>query len=409
MGVVSCPSTPIASLWDVPPHIPFHNRSRPEYVNGPFPSHGPKMTRTPTARNRLAPMAAVLCAAILPPWLAHEMTAGGKDASKEQGMATVAPAVTEAPLPGTGSTPLEIVEEGDLVRVVLHALGKSRVPRHPLRICALDYVDELTAIGTPLVAATCNSDGHFLDYLEDDLDGVVPICQMMGIMQPDFETLIEVAPDLIISSNPDPQTYRQLSKIAPVVVLTDGAKNARQRLLDLGELVGRRRQAEARQAWYDAKVEAAREALHEKVGDARVVFFRVFGKQYYIHGHTRGGLVLYDELELTAPSLIDSSPRGFLLSPEALLDLDAQYVFVAAERTNGSCRTWRELLDHPAWQRVPAVSESHVYWLEDRHHWLVLGLRAKARMIDEVLNNLAPESLEAVNRRADAALAREGA
>ena len=346
-------------------------------------------------------IALVLCA-VVPPlaasWLVTtRMDRGSAKASE-----------SESERPASGARPLEILKEGEDTRVVRHALGTCRIPRRPQRVCALGYLDELLSIGVKLAAASCSSDGQFPDYLEDRLEGVVGISQLMGIMQPDFETLITVHPDLIISSNPDPQTYRQLSKIAPVVILTDGEKHGRQRLLDLGELVGRQRQAEVRLAWYDGKLAAARQVLHNKIGDSKVVFFRVFGKQYYIHGHTRGGLLLYDGLGLTPPTLIKASPRGFMLSPEALLDLDADYVFVASERSKGSSRTWQELLDHPAWQRVPAVRSNRVYWLEDRHHWLVLGVLAKSRMIDEVLASLAPESLETIACQSDPVLGPEG-
>ena len=313
----------------------------------------------------------------------------------------------DVPKPGSRDCPLEIVEQGEDYRIVRHVLGISKVPREPQQVCALSYIDELLAIGLKPVAASCNN-GRFPDYLEARLDGVIGIAQMMGVAQPDFETLITVQPDLIITANPDPQTYRQLSKIAPVVVLTDNGKDNGQRLLDLGELVARRSEAEARQAWYKAKVRAARESLQAKIGKHRVAFFRVFGKQYYIHGHTRGGVVLYDELGLTPPTLIDSFARGCMLSPEALLDLNADYVFVATERSKGTFRTWQELLDHPAWQRVPAVRGDHVYWLATYHQWLVPGILAKSRMIDEVLQSIAPESLEEVNAQANLALQTKG-
>ena len=330
-----------------------------------------------------------------------------KESSKAEQILPLISSSGDAPRPGSKDCPLEVVESGDGHRVVRHVLGTSLVPCKPKRVCALGYVDELLAIGVKPFAASC-SHGHFPDYLEDRLDGVIGIAQMMSVGQPDFETLVTVQPDLIITSNPDPQMYRQLSKIAPVVVLTDNGNDNGQRLLDLGELVARRAEAEARLAWYRAKVQTASNVLHEKIGDRCVAFFRVFGKQYYIHGHTRGGSVLYDELGLTPPSLIDSHERGCMLSPEVLLDLNAEYVFVAAEKTKGTFRTWQELLDHPAWQRVPAVRDEQVFWLDSFHQWLVPGLLAKSQMIDEILRSIAPESIEVVNSQADLAMWAKG-
>ena len=287
-------------------------------------------------------------------------------------------------------------------RVVRHVLGTVTIPRCPRRVCALSYVDELVAIGAKPFAASCSS-GRFLDYLEDRLQGVIRINQMLGVAQPDFETLTEISPDLIVTGNPDPQTYRQLSKIAPTVVLTSDDGDDRERLLLLGELVGKRTEAEAALVRYEAKIRAAGEVLRRKIGDRGVAFFRVFGKQYYIHGHTRGGIVLYDLLGLNPPALISTFPKGCMLSSEMLLKLDADYVFVAAENTKGTLRTRRTLQDHPAWRRVPAVHEGRVYDLTVQHQWLVPGLLARSQMIDEILQSIAPESLEAVRREADAA------
>ena len=304
--------------------------------------------------------------------------------------------------PGSGSRAVEIVDQGADYRVVRHALGTTRVPASPRRLCALGYLDELLAIGVkPMAASSFN--GHFPDYLEDQLDGVTDIPQMYGNWQPNFEAILAAQPDLILTSNSDPQTYRQLSKIAPVVVLTNSGQHCRERLLDVGLVLGCQHQAEVRAAWYDAKIRAAQEALGDKMGDRKVAFFRIFGKQYYIHGRSRGGLVLYDDLKLNPPTLLAGGARGMMLSPEALLDLDADYIFIAAERSKGTYRSLDQLLDHPAWQRVPAVRSSHVVRLHSFHQWLVAGVLGKALIVDEILAAVAPEALDEVNARAESA------
>lgn len=291
--------------------------------------------------------------------------------------------------PGSGATPLVVEPDGANYRVT-HSMGTVFVPAHPRRICSLGFTDELLAIGVKPVAASCTN-GKFPDYLVDWLDGVIGINHLMGIAQPNFETLVNVRPDLIISSTGDPQTYRQLSKIAPVVVLESDSDCNRQRLLDLGELLGHRKIAERQIATFEDCVNRARILLHERIGERKVAFFRIHGKQFYIHGHTRGGIMLYDELGFTPPSLIEGSRRGFVLSPEALLQLDAEYIFVAAEHNPGAQRSWKSVGSHPAWMRVPAVRNGQVYSLSDQHQWLIPGFLAKSRMLKEILQALAPD------------------
>ncbi|QDT41987.1 putative siderophore-binding lipoprotein YfiY precursor [Gimesia alba] len=294
--------------------------------------------------------------------------------------------------PGMGKTPLLVTSKGNELSVT-HQMGTVLVPRQPERICSLAFTDELLAIGVKPAAASCMN-GSFSDYLAQRLEGVVGINQLMGVAQPNFETLATVQPDLIISSSGDPQTYNQLSRIAPVVVMAGDGDNNRQRVLDLGALLGRREIAVQTVAAYDARIQQAKQVLQAKIGNRKVAFFRIFGKQFYIHGHTRGGVMLYDELELAAPGLIENSPRGFMLSPESLLQLDAEFIFVAAEANQGAQRSWSTLLSHPAWQRVPAVQTGQVYSLTDQHQWLRPGFLAKSQMLDEILHAIAPETME---------------
>ena len=148
--------------------------------------------------------------------------------------------------PGAGARPIEVVNEGEGYRVVRHAAGTTRVPARPRRICALSSADELIAIGLKPVAHSIH-DGNFPDYLVSALEGVPWIPNVYGADLPNMEAIIGVHPDLIITRTTSRQTYRQLSKIAPVVVLLDHLENYRQRVLDVGAIVGRPR--EARLAW----------------------------------------------------------------------------------------------------------------------------------------------------------------
>ncbi|PQO35610.1 ABC transporter substrate-binding protein [Blastopirellula marina] len=304
--------------------------------------------------------------------------------------------------PGADGEPIIITPSNEHQTLVKHLLGETVVPNKPQRICALAFTDELLAIGVQPAAAACSANG-FSDYLRTQMDGVAPIHQLMGTMFPDLEAIVRLQPDLILTSNADPQTYAQLSKIAPVVVLQRSDWSDRIRILDVGRLVGREAEAETVLAAYEAKSAAAKETLRQKIGDQPVSFFRVFGRQMYIHGHTRGGLLLYDELGLQPPKILENSPRGYLLSPETLLELDAQHLFVAAERNLGAQRSWDGLLEHPAWKRVPAVQQGNVYPIDQQHPWLVPGIQGKSRMIDEIVTALAPESLDEIQAAGDAA------
>ena len=308
--------------------------------------------------------------------------------------------------PGAGSRPVEVVEEGDGFRVVRHAAGTTRIPAHPRRICALAAADELLAIGVTPVAHSI-SDGNFPDYLASALEDVPWIPNVDGGQLPNMEAILRVHPDLILTRTRSRQTYRQLSKIAPVVVLLDHMVHYRQRVLDVGAIVGRRREAEARVAWYNAKVAAAKEVLRRRLGDQTMAVMRIRPKTYRLYGDSKGGdhvqPLLYGDLEVKRPKLVEERTWSSTKSPEDLLHLDADYLLLAVDATPGSERTLQDLLGHPVWRRVPAIRNGHFLALAKYRHWMDAGILGRARGIDDVLRAVAPETLADVNARADAA------
>lgn len=305
---------------------------------------------------------------------------------------------------------MEIVEEGSNYRVVRHAGGTSRVPASPKRICALACADELLALGVKPVAHSV-FDGWYPDYLKDDLKDIPWIPSVYGGSLPNLEAIVAVHPDLIFTRSPDHQTYEQLSQIAPVVVLLDHSTFCRQRVLDVGTIIGRRREAEARVAWYDAKVRAAREVLQETLGDQTIAIFSIRIKSYNIFGryHPDTAPVLYRDLQLTPSNMpfedLGHGLSGIALSPEMMLDLNLDYLLLAPAMEKGSYRTMTQLLENPLWQRLPAVKNGHVLIINSYRQWRNdSGVLGRSHAIDDVLKLVAPDAIPSVNAAADAAL-----
>lgn len=309
----------------------------------------------------------------------------------------------EAGLPGTGSHPVEVVEEGPGYRVIRHAAGTTRVPASPQRVCALSAADELLAIGLKPVAHSIN-DGNFPDYLAEPLADVPWIPNVYGAHLPNLEAVVRVRPDLIITRNTSRQTYLQLSQIAPVVVLLDHLVSYRQRLLDVGVVVGRRRQAEARLAWYNAKVSAANAVLHPIVGSrtmammaVRPRIYRLFGDQNHVSP------LLYGDLQMKRPDLVRNRTWSSTISPEQLLRFDADYLLVAVSGNGEGRRTYDVLRKSFVWSRVPAIRNECTLAVPKWRHWSDSGILGRARGIDDVLRLVSAESIATVNAQADAA------
>jgi iron complex transport system substrate-binding protein len=308
--------------------------------------------------------------------------------------------------PGTGDRPVEIVEEGADYRLICHAAGITRVPRHPKRICALSAADELLAIGLKPVAHSIN-DGNFPDYLAETLSDVPWIPNVYGAQMPNLEAVVRVRPDLIITRNTNRQTYLQLSRIAPVVVMLDHLRHYRQRLLDVGTVVGREQQAGARLAWYNAKVDAANAVLHPIIGAksmavmvVRPRVYRLFGDQNHVSP------LLYGDLKMVRPDLVKNRTWSSTMSPEQLLKFDADYLLLAVDSATEGSRTFTALREHAVWKRVPAIQNERTLIIPKWRHWSDSGILGRALCIDDVLRLVAPQAIASVDLRAEQARSR---
>lgn len=311
--------------------------------------------------------------------------------------------VERAPAPGSWDRPVEVIEEGDGYRFVRHAAGTTRVPSHPERICALAAADELLALGVTPVAHSIN-DGNFPDYLADALADVPWIPNVYGAHLPNMEAVIATRPDLIITRTLSRQTYRQLTQIAPTVVVLDHLEFYRQRVLDVGAIIGRPREAAARVAWYDAKVAAARAAIHPVLAGGSIAMLHARPTAWRLHGgdhHTDP--LLYDDLGVAKPRLVAHRRWSSTASPEGLLHLDADWILTAIDVDIGSARRLADLVEHPIWARLPAVRAGRVHAISKYRHWSDAGILGRARAIDDVVRAVAPAALEAVAAAADAA------
>jgi hypothetical protein len=90
---------------------------------------------------------------------------------------------------------------------------------------------------------------------------------------------------------------------------------------------------------HDAKVAAARDVLQERLGDRTLAVMRIRPKTYRLFGDDRGGKhvqpVLYGDLGVRRPKLVDGRSWSSTKSPEDLLHLDADYLKAQAYRLVG--------------------------------------------------------------------------
>lgn len=270
-------------------------------------------------------------------------------------------------IPGTGETPIRPRPLPDGRLEVEHIQGISVIPAAPRRIASLGWNDELLAVGVRPCAAAGSGARGFEPHLADRLEGVPLVDVTAG--GPDLEALAATAPDLIIAVWYWQTRYDHLAAIAPTVVLQPSHWFWRARFQDVATLAGRAAAGRERLAALDARIAESRDRIHARIGDASVAMLRIFAREYRLYGHGYSGPLLYGDLALRRPTLVQQLAwdRDVVrLSLEGLIRLDADHILLMHEqRVPISAGEMRRLLDHPVWQRLPAVRAGRVYPVPD--------------------------------------------
>jgi iron complex transport system substrate-binding protein len=210
-------------------------------------------------------------------------------------------------------------------------------------------------------------DGHiYEEEFKDVVDVGFPI---------NLETVLDLQPDLIITASMDANEYEQLSKIAPTFVF-DTFAPLKERLLLLGDILGRSSEADAWLASYDALTEAIKGEL-KNIGITGNETISVL--TYYpgdrLFAMARAGLsqVLIDDLGL-APTphiqrMIDEEKGFEELSMEVLPELAGDLIFVLnpVSTMDDAVKSTEAMMKSNIWLNLPAVKAGKVYALDIRH------------------------------------------
>ncbi len=315
------------------------------------------MRRVPPELRRLLVVAAVVAVAVAVVRLVEGHPAAARRNSRAPDVA----------VPGAGQTPVTMTPLGDGTVRVEHVQGVTIIPERPQRVASLGWNDELLAAGVRPAAATGSGGRGWPPHLAAQLDGVPLVDVTAG--GPDLEALADAEPDLIIAVWYWQTRYDHLSAIAPTVVLQPGHWFWRERFMDVARLSGHAEPGRAKLAALEERIAATRALIHGRIGDESVAMLRIFAREYRLYGHGYSGPLLYGDLGLARPQLVDAlawEQDAARLSLEGLVALDADHILLMHEqRIPISGAELRRLTAHPIWQRLPAVRAGRVYPVAD--------------------------------------------
>ncbi|WP_163581274.1 ABC transporter substrate-binding protein [Gracilibacillus saliphilus] len=273
-------------------------------------------------------------------------------------------------------------------RTVTDAMGHEvEVPANPERVIGSYLEDYLVALGVEPVAQWSVRDGEDIqDYLQDDLEGIPTIPSELP-----YEAVTSFEPDLLLMDSAgmvEDNKYDQYNKIAPTFVVgTEEINDWREKFQIIAEVFGMEEKADEVLAQYDAKAEDAKEQIQEAIGDESVAALWLFADTFYIVSENlSSGDLLYNELGLTAPSVVSeisetSAQNWTEISMEKLAELEADHIILVNSDGESSA------LEDSIWQNIPAVQNDNIYEFGQDSSWLYTGPIANSQMIDDALES----------------------
>ncbi|WP_226035533.1 ABC transporter substrate-binding protein [Aquibacillus saliphilus] len=256
----------------------------------------------------------------------------------------------------------ESTEESEGTRTVEHDLGEVEVPANPEKIVSMYYVGHLLALDKkPLGTLPTELDNPFI---QDQIEGIENIGDPVSI-----ESVIELDPDLIIAS--DEQSYEQLKKVAPTVLIEYGSHHVIEEMEMLGNILGKEQAASDWITQFEEKGEQAKEQLSGVVGeDETVSIIEIWANNIYVYGNKwgRGGYNLYNVLEFTPPEMVEENlidDQPFLeVSLETLPDVAGDHIFLSVYGADGGSERAEEIRNSAVWQSLDAVKNNNVYEID---------------------------------------------
>lgn len=275
-------------------------------------------------------------------------------------------------------------------RTLTDAVGNEvKVPAEPKSIIGSYLEDDLIALGVTPVAQWSVQEGKGVqEYLQEYLKDIPTIDSTLP-----YEAVSSFAPDLVLMSSAsavEGAKYDQYAKIAPTyVVAKENNNDWRTRLQTIGEVVGKKEEAEKVLADYNEKAEEAKGKIQESIKDESAAAIWLVSNQLFIVGeNVSSGAVLYGDLGLKVPEVVKeisatATGNWSAISLEKLAQLDADHLFLINSDGEGA-----EVLKDSLWSNIPAVKSGNIYEYGPDTSWLYAGPIANTQIIDDVVESL---------------------
>jgi iron complex transport system substrate-binding protein len=274
---------------------------------------------------------------------------------------------------------------------VKHQLGETKVKKNPKKVVVFDFgaLDTLDKLGVEVAGVPQANIPPYLAKYKD-----AKYKNTGSLVEPDFEKLNALAPDLILISGRQQNAYAELSKIAPTVFV--GVDNQKymdsftENVTTLGKIFDKEAAVKDELAKINESVKRVKDKAAAS-GKKALVTLVTGGKVTAYGPGSRFGLI-HDVLGLApAEKNIEVSTHGQSISFEFIVEKNPDYLFVVDRETAvGEGKTSaKQVIENELVKRTNAYKNGTIIYL-DPNYWYLSGggLISVASMIQEVEKGL---------------------
>ncbi len=271
--------------------------------------------------------------------------------------------------------------------VMTHHLGTTEVVKNPKKVVLLNYgvIDSFDKLSLKIAGLPkANLPGYLSKYRLDD-----SIVDIGNLMDPNFEKINEMEPDLIIISARQAKLYDELSKIAPTIYMDidkdDYMGSFKRNVRQLGELFDKEIEVEKDLVVIQSKIAQIKGMAD--VSDKTALIVLVNEGRYSAYGKGSRFGIIHDVFGIKpADQNIEVATHGQAISNEFIQKVDPDYLFVidrgAAIKRN---QLNKQAFSNPLIAKTKAYKNDKIIFLSPDVWYLSGGgLESVAMMVDEI-------------------------
>lgn len=277
-------------------------------------------------------------------------------------------------------------------RIVQHSMGETCVPNNSQRVVTIFHgiLGNAISFGVkPIASSTLPLEQPFPEYLGDRVVGI----ESVGLQNsPGLEKILIQKPDLILVWQNIQSIYPLLSKIAPTVVIPWHGPSAWQEHIEfVAKVLGK--ESEKQHLWkkYYQRIDELKVALSDRYQNKEISIVAPSSQWgYWIMAKNSFCGSIINDLGLKRPKTQDiDTEDGYLhfTSEEHLEMVDGDIMFALLYNEEDR-KAFEKTLQTPLGQKLKAVQQGHIYFIEDGLPWNGATFLAANVVLDDLYKYL---------------------